>query len=158
MWCLCPKRARRINEKSVSKLCGGLVDAGWRSRSKQRSELWGHPKQRVGLYALAPIAHWVVHSEDEGQLISCHTCTHILDFCEIIFGFPCDSSCLALGPDCSLHPKAQGKYVKISKIAPQNQRECVTAPKSQICVSFYFIHCLSSAASQSLIYSEIAVG
>ncbi len=79
------------------------------------------PRQRVGFYTLAGVALWVVHSKDGGQLISCHTCTHILDFCEIIFGFPGDSPCPAFGPECSLGPKTQERHVKISKIAPQNQ-------------------------------------
>lgn len=116
-------------------------------------------KQRVGFYTLAPVARWVVRSEDEGQLISCHTCIHILDFCEIIFGFPCDSSCPESGPEFSLRPpKPGGKHVEILKIAPLNQRECVTTPRRRTRVSSYFIHGRSPADSQSLIYSEIAVG
>ena len=74
-----------------------------------------------------------------GQHISCHTCTRVLDFCETIFGFPGDSSCPAFGPDCLLGPKTQEKHVKISKMVPQNQRECITIPRGQTCVSFHFI-------------------
>lgn len=48
-------------------------------------------RQRAGFYMLVGVTLWVVHSKDGGQIMSCRTCTHILDFCEIIFGFPSDS-------------------------------------------------------------------
>lgn len=112
-------------------------------------------RQRVGFYTRTGVALWVVHSEDGGQLISCHTCTHILDFCEIIFWFPSDSPCPAFSPDCLLGPKTQEKHVKISKIALQNQWECVTIPRGQTRVSFYFTHCLSPAAWQSWFISNL---
>lgn len=103
----------------------------------------------TGFYTPAGVAPWVVHSQDSGQLISCHTCTHISNICEIIFGFPSHSLCPAFGPDCLLGPKTQEKHVKISKIALQNQWECVTIPRGQTCVSFYFIRFIPLAAWQN---------
>lgn len=67
----------------------------------------------------AAAAPWVAHSDDGGQLISCHTRGHIYDFCEIIFGFPGDSPCPVLGPDCSFGHKTQEKHVQILKMSPQ---------------------------------------
>lgn len=108
----------------------------------------GSSRQRIGFYTLVGVAWWVVHSKDGGQLISCHTCNLIFNFCEIIFGFPTPPAQLSLVQTVCLVSKSRRKHVKLSRYGPQNQWECVTIPKGRTCVSFYFVHCNSAAVWQ----------
>lgn len=119
-------------------------------------------RQLVRFYMLAGVALWVVRSEDGGQLISCHTRTHILDFCEIIFGFPSHSLYPAFGPECSLGPKTQEKHVKISKIVLHKpMRMCNNTQRANSCFLLFHPLCFSCRTDRvdlSVIYSEMTVG
>ena len=84
------------------------------------------PRHRVRFCLLKAVTPWVVHSEDRGRLISCYTCTHILDFCEIIFGFLVTPPALHLVQTVHLASKTQEKHAKISTIPLQRHQECVT--------------------------------
>lgn len=111
-------------------------------------------------YTLAGVPLWVVHSKDLGQLISCHSFTNILGFCEIIFWFLTDSFCPALGPDRFFAPKTKSKHAKMSTIAPKTIENVKQYPEAQLVfLSILFPTFLpqSDRADLSVIYSEMMV-
>lgn len=98
----------------------------------------GSSRQRIGFYELVGVARWVVDSEDGGQLISCHTCNPIFNFCEIIFGFPTPPAQLSLVQTVLIGLQIQKKACETIKIwATKPMGMCNNTQRANLCFRLF---------------------
>lgn len=116
-------------------------------------------RRRLGLHMLAAIALWVVHSKGGGQLISCHTCAHILDFCVITFGFLVTPPALCSVQTLCLAPKPGRGMWKYQRCCFNPDENVWRYPQATL-VSPYisFTSLQPNIFHLSVLYSQMAVG